>query len=210
MMGDACCAHDEAVAHDDGAPTRFWQIREVQAAAVAGVLLAAGLATGAAGADGASVALFLAALAIGGWTFVPETLRALLQGRLGVGTLMTIAAAGAVALGELGEAASLAFLFSISEALEGYAMARTRRGLRALLALVPERVTVRRVDVTLASMRRTISNRSDTTLLPSLPTARAQRRKMRSECQGRPPVRAREPSTSKCHASLLESKRGSL
>ena len=59
---------------------------------------------------------------------------------------MTIAAAGAVVLGELGEAASLAFLFSISEALEGYALARTRRGLRALLALVPDRVTVRRSD----------------------------------------------------------------
>src|SRR3546814_1179796 len=57
---------------------------------------------------------------------------------------MTIAAIGAIARGEYGEAASLAFLFSISEALEGYALARTRRGLRALLALVPERVTVRR------------------------------------------------------------------
>ncbi len=57
---------------------------------------------------------------------------------------MTIAAVGAVILGEFGEAATLAFLFSISEALEGYAMARTRRGLRALMALVPERVTVRR------------------------------------------------------------------
>jgi len=88
--------------------------------------------------------LLLAALAVGGWTFVPDTLRALRRGRLGVGTLMTVAAAGAVALGEYGEAASLAFLFSISEALEGYALARTRRGLRALLALVPESVTVRR------------------------------------------------------------------
>src|SRR3546814_19067230 len=71
-------------------------------------------------------------------------MRALLRGRVGVGTLMTIAAIGAIALGEYGEAASLAFLFSISEALEGYALARTRRGLPALLALVPERATVRR------------------------------------------------------------------
>ena len=63
--------------------------------------------------------------------------------------MMTVAAIGAVALGEYGEAASLAFLFSISEALEGYALARTRRGLRALLSLVPESVTVRRngIDV---------------------------------------------------------------
>lgn len=57
---------------------------------------------------------------------------------------MTIAAVGAVALGEYGEAASLAFLFSISEALEGWAVARTRRGLRALLSLVPPRVTLKR------------------------------------------------------------------
>jgi hypothetical protein len=33
-----------------------------------------------------------------------------------------MAAAGAVVLGELGQAASLAFLFSISEALEDYAL----------------------------------------------------------------------------------------
>ena len=73
-----------------------------------------------------------------------------------------------------------------------------------------ERVTVRRVDVTLASMRRTISSRSDTTLLPSLPTASAKGAEKGSECQGRPPVRGRDPSTSKGRASHLESKRRSL
>jgi len=55
---------------------------------------------------------------------------------------MAIAAAGAVALGQLGEAATLAFLFSISEALESYALARTRQGLRALLDLVPAQAAV--------------------------------------------------------------------
>ncbi|HJV08660.1 MAG TPA: cation-translocating P-type ATPase, partial [Acidimicrobiales bacterium] len=83
-----------------------------------------------------------AALLVGGSTFVPQSLRALLRGRLSVGTLMAIAAIGAVILGELGEAATLAFLFSISEALESYALARTRHGLRALLELVPPRATV--------------------------------------------------------------------
>ncbi len=144
-MGDACCAHDEpGGAAGEETPERFWQIRDVRAAAVAGLFLAGGLIAGAMNGEPAAVVLFAVASVVGGSTFVPGTLRALLRGRLGVGTLMTIAAVGAVMLGELGEAASLAFLFSISEALEGYALARTRRGLRALLALVPERVTVRR------------------------------------------------------------------
>ena len=144
-MADACCGGDD---HDDGTsaedPQRLWELREVRAAAVAGALLAAGLAADASDAETAAIGLFLAALIVGGSTFVPETLRGLLRGRLGVGTLMTIAAVGAVVLGEYGEAASLAFLFSISEALEGYALTRTRRGLRALLSLVPEKVVVRR------------------------------------------------------------------
>ncbi|HEX5365403.1 MAG TPA: heavy metal translocating P-type ATPase [Acidimicrobiales bacterium] len=145
-MGDACCAHEHA---DHGAeaveaPERFWHIREVRLAAAAGALLAAGFVADVADADAAATAAFVGGLVVGGSTFIPETVWALLRGRLGVGTLMTIAAVGAVLLGEFGEAASLAFLFSISEALEGYALARTRRGLRALLALVPERVTVRR------------------------------------------------------------------
>ena len=84
------------------------------------------------------------ALAAGAYTFVPSTLRRLAGGKIGVGTLMTIAAVGATILGEVGEAAMLAFLFSISEGLEEYLLARTRRGLRALLSLVPDRATVLR------------------------------------------------------------------
>src|SRR3546814_18216751 len=57
---------------------------------------------------------------------------------------MTIAAVGAVILGEVAEAAMLAFLYSISEGLEEYAVARTRRGLRALLSLVPAEASVLR------------------------------------------------------------------
>lgn len=45
-MGDACCAHGAAPSPEDGAeePTGFWQVREVRAAAAAGVLLAGGIA----------------------------------------------------------------------------------------------------------------------------------------------------------------------
>ena len=57
---------------------------------------------------------------------------------------MAISATGAVILGHVGEAAALAFLYSISEALEDRAMDRARSGLRSLLDLVPLSQAVRR------------------------------------------------------------------
>ena len=48
--------------------------------------------------------------------------------------------------GELGEAATLAFLFSLAEALEDRAMDRAKEGLRALLSLIPETARVSRLD----------------------------------------------------------------
>ncbi|OZM76539.1 cation-translocating P-type ATPase [Pseudonocardia sp. MH-G8] len=155
-MSDACgCGSDEpTVAGQESGesegrePERLWEVSELRAAAVAGVLLAAAWIVG--WVDGpAPVQLGLEAVAllVGAWTFVPSTLRRLAKGKIGVGTLMTIAAIGAVVLGEVGEAAMLAFLFSISEGLEEYSLARTRRGLRALLSLVPEQATVLRGGV---------------------------------------------------------------
>ncbi|MEV6381997.1 cation-translocating P-type ATPase [Streptomyces sp. NPDC051773] len=144
-MADACCGTDAPVqapsaAEPTAPPAAVWRVRELQAAAVSGVLLLTSLFLPGPWDRTAEIA----ALVVGAATFVPGTLRALLRGRLGVGLLMTIAAAGAVALGEYGEAATLAFLFSIAEGLEGYAVARTQHGLRTLLDLVPATATVRR------------------------------------------------------------------
>ena len=142
-MADACCG-DAPTAGPGEEPAAFWQMRDVRLAAAAGVGLVVGLVASALDASVVANVGFAAALLAGGTTFVPASLRRLVRGRVGVGTLMTIAAIGAVVLGEYGEAASLTFLFSISEALEDYAMDRTRHGLRALLDLVPELVTVNR------------------------------------------------------------------
>ncbi|MFM9607101.1 heavy metal translocating P-type ATPase [Streptomyces niveiscabiei] len=140
-MADACCATDTPV-RPAAEPATVARARGLRGAAASGVLLLASLLL-----PGAwSVTAALAALAAGGATFVPGALRALARGRLGVGLLMTVAAAGAVALGEYGEAATLAFLFATAEGLEGYAVARARHGLRALLDLVPATATVRRGD----------------------------------------------------------------
>ena len=151
-MSDACgCSDDETTPAGQEAEEheadRLWQVRELQAAAVAGVLLVGALFAGGADRPGLQLGLEVAALAVGAWTFVPSTLRRLAKGKIGVGTLMTIAAVGAVLLGEVGEAAMLAFLYSISEGLEEYSLAKTRRGLRALLSLVPEQATVLRGGV---------------------------------------------------------------
>ncbi|MBP2452338.1 heavy metal-translocating P-type ATPase [Mycobacteroides abscessus subsp. massiliense] len=143
-MSEACgCGNDER--DDEHEPERLWEITELRAAAVAGVVLLTGYVVGwTGGPRPVEIGLYGLALAIGAWTFVPSTLRRLAKGQIGVGTLMTIAAVGAVILGEVGEAAMLAFLFSISEGLEEYSLARTRRGLRALLSLVPDEATVLR------------------------------------------------------------------
>ncbi|MPV37898.1 hypothetical protein GB881_12740 [Georgenia subflava] len=123
-MSDACCAHPEdehTDVHDaehGESVERLWDVDEIRGAALSGVLLVAGFLFSWAGQEGWSHGLSIAALLAGGATFVPGTLRALVKGRIGVGTLMTIAAVGAVLLGEVQEAAMLAFLYSISEGLE--------------------------------------------------------------------------------------------
>ena len=57
-------------------------------------------------------------------------------------TLMSVAAIGALYLGETAEAAMVIFLFLIGEQLEGYAASRARSGVKALMALVPEEAMV--------------------------------------------------------------------
>ncbi|GAA4986153.1 cation-translocating P-type ATPase [Pseudonocardia tropica] len=144
-MSDACGCGDEPRTTDEHEPETLWQVGEIRFAAVAVVLLGLGYGSVWVGApDLIGLALKAAALAVAGWTFVPGTLRRLAKGRIGVGTLMTIAAIGAVLLGEVGEAAMLAVLYTIAEGLEEYSVARTRRGLRALLDLVPAQARVLR------------------------------------------------------------------
>ncbi len=59
-----------------------------------------------------------------------------------INLLMSVATAGALVIGETGEAATVIALFAIGEALEGYAADRARYSLRALLDLVPQEAVV--------------------------------------------------------------------
>ncbi|WP_425310571.1 cation-translocating P-type ATPase [Ammonicoccus fulvus] len=147
-MADSCSCSAPAAPVLDATPpehTPVWQVRDLQLAALSGVLLGAGfLSTLLAAPALLSTILYAGSALAGAVTFVPGALRALARGRLGISLLMTIAGVGAILLGELPEAAMLAFLFSIAEGLEGYAMTRTRNNLRSLLALAPREATVLR------------------------------------------------------------------
>ncbi|MFG2322913.1 heavy metal translocating P-type ATPase [Streptomyces sp. NPDC048568] len=81
--------------------------------------------------------LFTAACVTGGWEPGWEGLKALRHKTLDVDLLMVVAAAGAVAIGQLLDGALLIVIFATSGALEAVATARTADSVRGLLDLAP-------------------------------------------------------------------------
>jgi len=140
---------DDEHEHEHGEElSAWWKDRHLLVPIAAGLLLAVGYILEWTGSGLAGTIVLAVSLIAGASTFVPGAIRRLARSRLGVGLLMTIAAVGAVLLGHVGEAAALAFLFSIAEALEDRAMDRARHGLRALLSLIPETATISRLSGT--------------------------------------------------------------
>jgi len=85
----------------------------------------------------AAVLCYAAAALAGGWFVLPKALAALRRRQPDMNLLMTLAVAGAMVLGEWLEAASVAFLFSLSLLLESWSVARARRAIQALLDVTP-------------------------------------------------------------------------
>jgi Cd2+/Zn2+-exporting ATPase len=121
----------------------------VGTAAGFGVHVALAGLTSAMGSEGAGLAevvpwparlAYGVAIAAGLWVVVPKAWYALRNLRPDMNLLMTIAVAGAVALGEWFEAATVAWLFSLSLALEAWSVGRARRAVAALMKLAPDRV----------------------------------------------------------------------
>jgi Cd2+/Zn2+-exporting ATPase len=91
---------------------------------------------------------FIAATVISGAPFVIKGLRSLfLAQRITIDILVGLAAIGAIIIGEPGEAATVALLFTLGEALEAYSAERARDSLRSLFALQPQEAIVLREHV---------------------------------------------------------------
>lgn len=127
-------------------PAPPWRNPKVLTSIVSGLLLALGWGLSYAELPPLAIASIYAASAlIGGYYFGREAIEELLFERsIGIELLMTVAAIIAFALGQWGEAAMLCFLYSISEALEGYTEAKTRGAIQALMKLAPKVATVLR------------------------------------------------------------------
>lgn len=91
-------------------------------------------------ATAANLAYAVAYLA-GGYFGVLDGYQTLKERRLDVNFLMIAAAIGAALVGEAPEGAMLLFLFSLSNTLQSYALARSRKAVRALMALQPDTAT---------------------------------------------------------------------
>jgi Cd2+/Zn2+-exporting ATPase len=111
----------------------------------AGIL--AGLTLQAAGRTAGSAVLFTAAAAVGGLFPARRAMTAIRLRTLDINTLMIMAVAGALVLGEWLEAAAVVFLFAVAQWLELRTMERARQAIRALIDLSPREAIVRRNGV---------------------------------------------------------------
>lgn len=139
------CPSCEAVV--SGAPMPPpWRNLQVVTSALSGLLLALGFFGSMLGLSPLlETGLYLLAVVIGGWYFIREGIETLLEERqIGIEILMAIAAVTAGLLGQWAEAAMLVFLYSISEAAEGYTQERSRHAIRALMDLAPKTALVLR------------------------------------------------------------------
>ena len=117
-----------------------WRNPKVVTSALSGALLLAGWLGGLGGLPGAvSTAIYLVAIAVGGYCFGREAIEELIFEReVGIELLMSVAAVVATLMGQAAEGAMLVFLYSISEAAEGYTEQKTRAAVRALMDLAPK------------------------------------------------------------------------
>ena len=91
---------------------------------------------------------YLLAILTAFWHIVPKAWRAARRLRPDMNLLMTVAVVGAIGIGEWFEAATVAFLFALSLALESWSVGRARRAVAALMELAPPIARLKKPDGT--------------------------------------------------------------
>ncbi len=90
--------------------------------------------------------LFAVAALLGGWFVLPKAWFSARHLRPDMNFLMTVAVCGAIAIGDWAEAATVAFLFAVSNSLEAWSVGRARRAVEALLKIAPYEVDLLLAD----------------------------------------------------------------
>ena len=123
-----------------------WRNPKALTSVASGLLLLVGWFLGRIGLpDILSNGIYIVAIITGGYFFGREAIEELLfEHEVGIELLMSTAAVAAALMGQIGEGAMLAFLYSISEAAEGYTEEKTRSAIKALMKLAPKVALVRR------------------------------------------------------------------
>src|SRR4051812_44625153 len=112
------------------------------------VTMIAGWVATRSGAATAAAVLYTGAYLTGGYFGVRAGLQSLRQLTIDVDLLMVLAALGAAVVGAPFEGAMLLFLFSLSNVLQGSATARSRKAIKSLMKLRPEKAPPRRNGAT--------------------------------------------------------------
>jgi Cd2+/Zn2+-exporting ATPase len=123
----------------------YRQHRKAIIVGVSGLLYAGGWSIGyVPGFDTASTAILILAAIVGGYDIAKTAYYEVKSRTLGIKTLVTLAAVGAIVIGSYWEAAAVVFLFALGTYLEGRTMRKTRNALEELLEMTPDTATVRR------------------------------------------------------------------
>jgi Cd2+/Zn2+-exporting ATPase len=133
--------HEAPTAFGADVSRRWWLM------VACGLAIGAGVLASFAGQAPLSALLLASATVVGAVSPVLRALSALRSRTIDINVLMVIAVAGALALGEWLEGASVVFLFALAQWLEVRTMERARQAIRALVDLSPREALVRRDGV---------------------------------------------------------------
>ncbi|QCP06343.1 cation-translocating P-type ATPase [Brevibacterium sp. CS2] len=89
-------------------------------------------------------AFMIAGAVVAGYNIVVKAINALMTKHIGIDLLVSIAAIGAIIIGNFWEAAAVTFLFAVGHALEAATMNKTRSALAELVAVAPDTAVVMR------------------------------------------------------------------